>query len=301
MFHSAYKMWPEQPQDESRTKPSLILLHLKAIKFAAISYMEIPVSHYSEEELKEIIKILEFKRMSINAYAMNEPERFWHFLHHLFEDFPILVGAYDIMGWDIWSQLYKTSFRQLIRLPEKKRYEYTQLIKPEEQAEVKDENAYCFIEANKFEEAIQQLELKDANVLMAMNKPSQWDLVKILREKGVKSIWVEPSERLLKILKPEQMKEADGISLDPLKLQGFTPMINLLMELRKQNIPVGSALKEGSIVSKTAYAQFAPVFQKLFFNKQSHLLPATGILINDQEIVFPEAAGMGLAYENNFW
>ncbi len=63
----------------------------------AISYYHIPV--------EKMIEDIESKRAMIEAYNLNEPERFWHFLHHAFPGNNFLIAALDIAAWDIWGKM----------------------------------------------------------------------------------------------------------------------------------------------------------------------------------------------------
>src|ERR1700722_2514111 len=63
----------------------------------AISYYHIPV--------EKMIADLEAKRPFIEKFALTDPERYWHYLHHLFPDNPFLVCALDIAAWDLFGKL----------------------------------------------------------------------------------------------------------------------------------------------------------------------------------------------------
>jgi L-Ala-D/L-Glu epimerase len=63
----------------------------------AISYYHIPVT--------KMIEDLERKRVMVERFALTDPERFWHFLHHLFPDNSFLVCALDMAGWDLIGKL----------------------------------------------------------------------------------------------------------------------------------------------------------------------------------------------------
>lgn len=54
---------------------------------------------------------------AIESYALNGPERFWHFLHHLMPGQEFLIAALDMAAWDIWGQLNRKPVRQLLRMP----------------------------------------------------------------------------------------------------------------------------------------------------------------------------------------
>jgi L-alanine-DL-glutamate epimerase-like enolase superfamily enzyme len=56
---------------------------------------------------------LEKQRKLIEKFALIDPERFWHFLHHLFPNDPFLVCALDMAGLDLWGQMKKQPLHQL--------------------------------------------------------------------------------------------------------------------------------------------------------------------------------------------
>src|ERR1700733_2079295 len=65
----------------------------------AITYYHIPVEKMQED--------LENKRSFIEKYALTSPDRYWHYLHHVFPENPFLVCALDIAAWDIYGKLQK--------------------------------------------------------------------------------------------------------------------------------------------------------------------------------------------------
>jgi L-alanine-DL-glutamate epimerase-like enolase superfamily enzyme len=74
----------------------------------AISYYHIPVS--------QMIKDLELKRIFIEKFAFTEPDRYWHYLHHLFPDNSFLVCALDMAGWDLFGKIRRKSLFELWNL-----------------------------------------------------------------------------------------------------------------------------------------------------------------------------------------
>jgi len=65
----------------------------------AISYYHIPV--------EKMIADLEAKKTFIEKFAFTSPERYWHYLHHLFPDNSFLVCALDMAAWDLYGKLKK--------------------------------------------------------------------------------------------------------------------------------------------------------------------------------------------------
>ncbi|MFM2138387.1 MAG: hypothetical protein RJA57_694, partial [Bacteroidota bacterium] len=63
----------------------------------AIAYYNIPV--------EKMIEDLEAKRSFVEKFAFTEPERYWHYLHHLFPQNPFLVCALDIAAWDLYGRM----------------------------------------------------------------------------------------------------------------------------------------------------------------------------------------------------
>ena len=63
----------------------------------AITYYHIPVEKMAED--------LERKKIFVEKFAFTEPERWWHYLHHLFPANNFLVCALDMAGWDLYGQM----------------------------------------------------------------------------------------------------------------------------------------------------------------------------------------------------
>ena len=68
---------------------------------------EAPAIVYYNVTVESMMEILEKNRKLIEKFALIDPERFWHFLHHLFPNDPFLVSALDMAGWDLFGQMKK--------------------------------------------------------------------------------------------------------------------------------------------------------------------------------------------------
>lgn len=71
---------------------------------------------YYNVSVDEMIVSLEKNRTAIERYALNGPERFWHFLHHLLPQQNFLIAALDMAGWDLWAQLNRRPLHAIIGL-----------------------------------------------------------------------------------------------------------------------------------------------------------------------------------------
>lgn len=84
------------------------LEHLGRVGFGeapAIAYYNIPVEKMAED--------LERKKLFVEKFAFTEPERWWHYLHHLFPANPFLVCALDIAGWDLYGKMKSKPLNEL--------------------------------------------------------------------------------------------------------------------------------------------------------------------------------------------
>ncbi len=67
-------------------------------------YGEAPAISYYDVTLEKLVQSLEKYRMAIEKFAFTDPERFWHFLHHLIPNDPFLICALDMASWDLFSK-----------------------------------------------------------------------------------------------------------------------------------------------------------------------------------------------------
>ncbi len=77
-------------------------------------YGEAPAITYYNITVPQMIESLEAKRGLIERYALTDPHRFWHFLHHLIPGQHFLTAALDIAGWDLWAKLNRKPLYQLL-------------------------------------------------------------------------------------------------------------------------------------------------------------------------------------------
>jgi len=78
---------------------------------------EAPAIVYYNVTVEAMMELLEKNRMLIEKFALIDPERFWHFLHHLFPNHPFLVSALDMAGWDLFGQMKKMPIHDIWNIP----------------------------------------------------------------------------------------------------------------------------------------------------------------------------------------
>ena len=81
--------------------------------FGITGYGEAPAISYYNIPVEKMIEDLESRKAMLEKYAFTDPERYWHFLHHLFPKNSFLVCALDIAGWDLYGKMRKQPLYQL--------------------------------------------------------------------------------------------------------------------------------------------------------------------------------------------
>lgn len=80
-----------------------------------VGYGEAPAISYYDVTAHGMAEELERKRSMVERFALTDPKRFWHFLHHLFPTNPFLVCALDMAGWDLYGKLRNEPLCRLFR------------------------------------------------------------------------------------------------------------------------------------------------------------------------------------------
>jgi L-alanine-DL-glutamate epimerase-like enolase superfamily enzyme len=96
-----------------RTKTHQHSLMVKLSLGNWVGYGEAPAIVYYNVTVQGMMKQLEKQRKLIEKFALIDPERFWHFLHHLFPQDPFLVCALDMAGWDLFGQMKKQPLHEM--------------------------------------------------------------------------------------------------------------------------------------------------------------------------------------------
>lgn len=75
---------------------------------------EAPAISYYDVTVEGMIASLEKARGVIERYALIDPQRFWHFLHHLLPGQHSLIAALDMAGWDLFAHMRRKPLHQLL-------------------------------------------------------------------------------------------------------------------------------------------------------------------------------------------
>lgn len=74
---------------------------------------EAPAITYYNITVEQMVDDLLRKKTFVEKFALTEPERYWHYLHHLFPQNPFLVCALDMACWDLYGQMKRMPLYRL--------------------------------------------------------------------------------------------------------------------------------------------------------------------------------------------
>lgn len=87
----------------TKTHQPALVVTLELGPFTGIG--EAPAIVYYNITVEQMMADLESKKTLVEKFALTDPERYWHYLHHLFPDNPFLVCALDIACWDLYGKM----------------------------------------------------------------------------------------------------------------------------------------------------------------------------------------------------
>ncbi len=104
--HKSYRLKFRHPFTISKgTKTHQPTFVVKLEHFGITGFGEAPAISYYNIPVEKMAEDLERKKGMVEKFAFTDPERFWHFCHHLFPDNSFLVCALDIAGWDLYAKM----------------------------------------------------------------------------------------------------------------------------------------------------------------------------------------------------
>ena len=258
---------------------------------------EAPAIVYYNVTVETMMEQLEKQRKLIENFALIDPERFWHFLHHLFPNDPFLVCALDMAGWDLWGQMKKQPLHQLwntnwettvtAQLPI---CDYTLGIDPIEKMvqkmeahpwpiyKVKVGTDYDIemitalrkhtdnpirVDANAgwtTEEALLKIPALAALGVELVEQPlakDNWEGMAQLKQQAVLPLFADESCVFEKDL-ATCANYFDGINIKLTKCSGLTPALRMIKEARQLGLKVMMGSMNESVIGSAAIAQFLP-------------------------------------------
>lgn len=310
-------------------QPTLIVeLEFMGIK----GYGEAPAIPYYNISAEKMVEDLEAKRKFVEKFAFSDPERYWHYLHHLFPDNPFLVCALDMAGWDIYGKLKGKQLYQIwgLNISTAPLTDYTIGIDTMDimTAKMKEtpwpvykikvgvgEDIEMVAELRKHTDAVLRVDanggwtldqalikiplLKDLGVEF-VEQPldkDDWEGMKILFEKSVLPLIADESCVAESDL--EKCKgHFHGINIKLTKCSGITPARRMILRAKELGLEVMVGCMNESSIGTAAIAQLAPMLD--YVDMDGPLLlqedTAGGVTFEFGRIIYNDLPGLGLRH-----
>ena len=304
--------------------------------FGIKGYGEAPAINYYNITVEKMIEDLEAKRLFLEKFTFTDPERYWHYLHHLFPANPFLVCALDMAGWDIFGKLKRKQLHELWGLDSTAApiTDFTIGIDSVEKmvAKMKERpwpiykikvgsaddiemvtairnhtDAVLRVDANAgwtLEEALQKIPLLKKLGVEFVEQPlakDDWEGMKLLYQQSELPLIADES-----CVSAADVKKCHGffhgINIKLTKCSGLTPARNMIEEAKSLGLKVMVGCMNESSVGTAAIAQIAPMLD--FVDMDGPLLlasdVASGVSFNFGKIVYNSQPGLGITLLENF-
>ena len=274
----------------TKTHQPALIVALELGPFAGVG--EAPAIVYYDVTVEKMIADLEAKRTLVEKFALIEPERYWHYLHHLFPNNPFLVCALDMAAWDLFGkmkgkplyELWNTKWENtpvtdytigidtieimVAKMQAKPWPVYKIKLGTHEDIQIvealrKHTDAILRIDANAgwtVREALKKIPQLAALGVEFIEQPlakEDWEGMKILFEKSPLPLFADESC----VFENDVEKchnHFHGINIKLTKCSGITPAIRMIQKARSLNMQVMMGSMNESSIGSAAIANFLP-------------------------------------------
>ncbi|MEO7264913.1 MAG: dipeptide epimerase [Ferruginibacter sp.] len=298
--------------------------------FGIKGYGEAPAISYYNIPVEKMIEDLEAKRPFIEKFSFTDPERYWHYLHHLFPQNSFLVCALDMAGWDIYGKLKKQplykiwnfetgnaplsdftigidSIEMMIKKMEEKPWPiYKIKVGTPNDIEILTAlrartDAVFRVDANAgwtLEEALEKIPLMKELGVQFVEQPlakDNWDDMKILYQQSPLPLIADESC----VAEADVIKCVNhfhGINIKLTKCSGITPARRMIDKAREFEMQVMIGCMNESTVGTAAIAHLAPLLDYVDMDGPLLLAEdiATGISFSNGNIIYNNNSGLGI-------
>lgn len=302
--------------------------------FGFVGYGEAPAINYYDITVEKMIEDLERKKVFVEKFAFSDPERYWHYLHHLLPGNPFLVCALDMAGWDLYGKIKRQQLHQLWKLDTTKSplTDFTigidsidkMIAKMQEQpwpiykikvgvegdieivaALRKHTNSIFRVDANAgwtLEQAQQKIPLlKDLGVEFVEQPLAKddWEGMKVLYQSSPLPLIADESCVFENDVK-KCHEHFHGINIKLTKCSGITPARNMIKKAKELDMKVMVGCMNESSVGTAAIAQLAPLLDYVDMDGTLLLAEGVGMGVNFDfgRILYTETPGLGVNIEN---
>lgn len=318
----------------TKTHQPILVVSLEHIGIKG--YGEAPAISYYDITVEQMIADLEARRQLVEKFAFIGPERYWHYLHHLFPKNPFLVCALDMAAWDLYGKmrqqpLYKlwglnfdhtplcdytigidTIEKMVAKLHAKPWPIYkVKLGTPEDIAIIenlrKNTEGIIRVDANAawtVDEAMQTIPALAALGVELVEQPlakENWEGMKVLMNHSALPLIADES-----CVFEEDVQKCighfHGINIKLTKCSGITPAIRMVKTAKDAGLKVMIGSMNESTLGSAAIAHFLP--QLDYVDMDGPLLLAediaTGLLYDNGRVTITEEPGLGVTLNDPF-
>ncbi len=299
--------------------------------FGIKGYGEAPAITYYNIPIEKMVADLESKRIFLEKFSFSDPERYWHYLHHLFPENSFLVCALDMAGWDLYGKMKKKQLHQLwnIDISQSPLTDFTigiadidTMVKKMEERpwpiykiKVGTENDIETVAAlRKHTDAIFRVDanagwsldialikipqLKELGVELVEQPLAKddWEGMKVLFQKSPLPLIADEScvseQDVIKCV-----NHFHGINIKLTKCSGITPARRMIEQARSLNMKVMVGCMNESSVGTAAIAQLAPLLDYVDMDGTLLLTEdiAEGVGFDFGKIEYTRHAGLGIS------
>ena len=234
---------------------------------------EAPAIAYYNVTVEGMMEQLEKNRKLIEKFALIDPERFWHFLHHLFPNDPFLICAWETTGAEQPPICdYTLGIDPIEKMVEKMEAHPWPIYK------VKVGTAYDIemitalrvhtdkpirVDANAgwtTEEALFKIPALASLGVELVEQPlaiDNWEGMEQLKKQGILPLFADESCVMEKDV-AVCANYFDGINIKLTKCSGLTPALRMIKEARALGLKVMMGSMNESVIGSAAIAQFLP-------------------------------------------
>lgn len=298
--------------------------------FGIKGYGEAPAIPYYHISVDKMIADIEEKKKMIEKFSFTEPERYWHYLHHLIPQDPFLVCALDIAAWDMFGKMKKKQLYELwnlditnnpltditigidtidkmvakmketpwpiykIKLGTANDIEIMQALR-------KNTDSVFRIDANaawQAEEALEKIKILADLGVEFIEQPlakDDWEGMKYLFEKSPLPLIAD--ESCVSEHDVEKCKGFfHGINIKLTKCSGITPALRMIKNARESGMKVMVGCMNESSIGTGAIAQLLPMLD--YVDMDGPLLleddVASGVQFDNGKIIYSDGYGLGV-------
>ncbi|MBC7949181.1 MAG: dipeptide epimerase [Chitinophagaceae bacterium] len=318
----------------TKTHQPTLIVELE--QFGIKGYGEAPAIAYYNIPVEKMIEDIEAKKTFIEKFAFTDPERYWHYLHHLLPQNHFLVCALDIAAWDLYGKLKNKKLYELWNGDVSKNpiTDYTIGIDTIEKmvAKVKEKPwpIYKIKVGTADDVAIVRALRENTDSVLRVDANAAWDvttalaIIPQLKELGVEFVeqpLAKDDWEGMKILYKQSelplyadescVYEKDvvrckdhfhGINIKLTKCSGITPALRMIKQARELDLQVMIGCMNESTLGSAAVAHLLPFIDHVDMDGPLLLAEdvATGIDFDHGKIVYSDEPGLGVQYTGLF-